>query len=66
MNYTETEAKVREATNDDPWGPAGSLMLDIAHDTYIYESFPDVMGMLWYRIFHEGDKHWRRIYKVDI
>ena len=23
MNYTETEAKVREATNDDPWGPSG-------------------------------------------
>jgi hypothetical protein len=24
MNYTETEAKVREATNDDPWGPSGA------------------------------------------
>ena len=23
MNYTETEAKVREATNDDAWGPTG-------------------------------------------
>jgi ENTH domain len=23
MNYTETESKVREATNDDPWGPSG-------------------------------------------
>jgi hypothetical protein len=25
MNYTEIEAKVREATNDDPWGPTGEL-----------------------------------------
>ena len=25
MNYTETEAQVREATNDDPWGPSGSF-----------------------------------------
>lgn len=24
MNYTETEAKVREATNDDAWGPTGT------------------------------------------
>ena len=26
MNYTETEAKVREATNEDPWGPSGQQM----------------------------------------
>lgn len=26
MNYTEVEAKVREATNDDAWGPTGSLL----------------------------------------
>jgi len=25
MNYTETEAKVREATNDDAWGPTGTI-----------------------------------------
>lgn len=25
MNYTETEAKVREATNDDAWGPTGKF-----------------------------------------
>lgn len=23
MNYTDTEAKVREATNDEAWGPTG-------------------------------------------
>jgi hypothetical protein len=26
MNYTETESKVREATNDDPWGPSGTCL----------------------------------------
>jgi hypothetical protein len=26
MNYTETEAKVREATNDESWGPTGSML----------------------------------------
>jgi telomere length regulation protein len=25
MNYTEIEAKVREATNDEAWGPTGEL-----------------------------------------
>lgn len=28
MNYTETEAKVREATNDDAWGPTGIIIND--------------------------------------
>jgi hypothetical protein len=25
MNYTEIEAKVREATNDEAWGPTGEF-----------------------------------------
>ena len=35
MNYTETEAKVREATNDDPWGPSGTQMNEIARLTFM-------------------------------
>eukprot|EP00795_Rhopilema_esculentum_P011931 gene11931-2499_t len=62
MNYTEVEAKVREATNDDQWGPHGSLMNDIAKYTFMYESFPEVMGMLWKRMLIEK-KNWRRTYK---
>lgn len=27
MNYTEVEAKVREATNDEAWGPTGRLSI---------------------------------------
>lgn len=30
MNYSEIESKVREVTNDDPWGPSGQLMGEIA------------------------------------
>ena len=30
MNYSEVETKVREATNDDAWGPHGSAMAEIA------------------------------------
>jgi len=29
MNYTEIEAKVREATNDEAWGPTGELKIII-------------------------------------
>ena len=35
MNYTETEAKVREATNDDPWGPSGTQMRNVLYSTII-------------------------------
>lgn len=30
MNYTEIEAKVREATNDEAWGPTGILFYPIS------------------------------------
>jgi len=50
MNYTETEAKVREATNDDPWGPSGAQMQEISSFTYTYELFPEALGMLWKRM----------------
>lgn len=36
MNYSEIESKVREATNDDPWGPSGQLMGEIAK--YVYDN----------------------------
>ena len=64
MNYSEVETKVREATNDDAWGPHGTLMKEIAQYTFTYEHFPEVMGMLWKRMLHENKKNWRRVYKV--
>lgn len=64
MNYTETESKVREATNEDPWGPTGPLMAEIAHYTNIYDQFAEVMGMLWKRMLQDNKKSWRRVYKV--
>ena len=63
MNYSEVEAKVREATNDDTWGPHGSLMTEISKYTFTYEHYPEVMSMVWKRMF-ETKKNWRRTYKV--
>jgi len=63
MNYTEIEAKVREATNDEAWGPTGNLMQELAHATFTYEHFPEVMSMLWKRMLQDSKTHWRRSYK---
>lgn len=66
MNYTEIEAKVREATNDEPWGPTGQIMQELAHSTFTYEHFPEVMSMLWKRMLQDSKQHWRRTYKVSV
>ncbi|KAK5925358.1 hypothetical protein CgunFtcFv8_017888 [Champsocephalus gunnari] len=63
MNYSEVESKVREATNDDPWGPSGQMMSEISKATFMYEQFPEVMNMLWARMLRDNKKNWRRVYK---
>ncbi|XP_042236377.1 uncharacterized protein LOC121875759 [Homarus americanus] len=63
MNYTEVEAKVREATNDEAWGPTGPQMQELAQSTFYYEQFPEVMGMLWKRMLQDNRTAWRRTYK---
>uniref|UniRef100_A0A5F8G360 Clathrin interactor 1 n=1 Tax=Monodelphis domestica TaxID=13616 RepID=A0A5F8G360_MONDO len=63
MNYSEIESKVREATNDDPWGPSGQLMGEIARATFMYEQFSELMNMLWTRMLKDNKKNWRRVYK---
>jgi hypothetical protein len=66
MNYSPIEVKVREATNpDEPWGPHGTLMAEIAQATYSYDSYSEAMDMVWRRVLLDVEpKAWRRIYKV--
>jgi hypothetical protein len=42
MNYTETEAKVVEATNDESWGPPGKLLQELAQLSHSYEHYNEV------------------------
>ncbi|VUZ48408.1 unnamed protein product [Hymenolepis diminuta] len=63
MNYTELEIKVREATNDEPWGPHGKILNDLARETHDSEGLLEIMTMLFNRIFPENPNNWRRIYK---
>jgi epsin len=32
--FSDVQIKVREATSNDPWGPSGTLMNDIAQLTF--------------------------------
>lgn len=34
IGYSDVQAKVREATSNDPWGPSGSQMNELAQMTY--------------------------------
>lgn len=34
LNYTEMEAKVHEATNNEPWGASTTLLQEIAQGTH--------------------------------
>lgn len=60
------ESKVREATNDEAWGPTGQLMQELAQATFSYEYFPEVMAMLWRRMLIDNQSNWRRTYKALI
>ncbi|CAI4233199.1 unnamed protein product [Auanema sp. JU1783] len=63
LNYTEEETLVREATNEDPWGPTGQQMKDITHLSFQYDGFSKVMPMIWKRMFEDNRQAWRRVYK---
>ncbi|XP_055510020.1 epsin-3-like isoform X1 [Leucoraja erinacea] len=62
-NYSDAEIKVREATSNDPWGPASSLMSEIADLTFHVGAFPEIMSMLWRRLGDQG-RNWRHVYKA--
>ncbi|RUP48108.1 epsin 2-like protein [Jimgerdemannia flammicorona] len=63
--YTDVQAKVREATSNDPWGPSGTLMNEIAQATYNQHDFLEIMEMLDKRLNDKG-KNWRHVFKVRL
>ncbi|CAN0858086.1 Pentatricopeptide repeat-containing protein At4g02750 [Linum grandiflorum] len=56
------EQKVLDATSNEPWGPHGSLLADIAQATKNYHEYQMIMAVLWKRINDTG-KNWRHVYK---
>jgi len=64
MNYTEMESKVREATNNEPWGSPTSVLQEIANATYNYQSLNEIMPMIYKRFTEKSAEEWRQIYKA--
>ncbi|GLT47992.1 hypothetical protein SLA2020_216370 [Shorea laevis] len=56
------EQKVLDATSNEPWGPHGSLLADIAMATRNYHEYQMIMAVIWKRINDTG-KNWRHVYK---
>ncbi|KAF7510082.1 hypothetical protein GJ744_007186 [Endocarpon pusillum] len=63
MNYTEMESKVREATNNEPWGASTSLMQEIANGTHSYQLLNEIMPLIYKRFTDKSAEEWRQIYK---
>ncbi|KAF2124572.1 ENTH-domain-containing protein [Dothidotthia symphoricarpi CBS 119687] len=63
MNFTEMESKVREATNNEPWGASSSLMQEIANATFNYQLLNEIMPMIYKRFTEKSSEEWRQIYK---
>ncbi|KAK5130700.1 hypothetical protein LTR08_001730 [Meristemomyces frigidus] len=61
--YSAVQVKVRNATSNDPWGPTGGDMADVAKITYNSATdFYEVMDMLDKRLNDKG-KNWRHVLK---
>ncbi|PQE33930.1 putative epsin-1 protein [Rutstroemia sp. NJR-2017a WRK4] len=72
--YNTVQIKVRNATSNDPWGPAGSDMAEIAQMTFNSdgddmltdiraETFYQIMDMIDKRLNDKG-KNWRHVLKA--
>ena len=58
MQYEPIEVKVREATNNDPWGQSTSVMSDIARATHHHDEYSLLFKMVWKRLNdHEHVMH---------
>ncbi|OJJ49181.1 hypothetical protein ASPZODRAFT_140114 [Penicilliopsis zonata CBS 506.65] len=61
--YSSVQVKVRNATSNDPWGPTGTDMAEIASMTFGSPTdFYEIMDMLDKRLNDKG-KNWRHVLK---
>ncbi|KAK6161927.1 hypothetical protein DH2020_001768 [Rehmannia glutinosa] len=62
LKVPEIEQKVLDATDDEPWGPHGTVLAEIAQATKKFTECQMVMNVLWTRLTETG-KNWRFVYK---
>ncbi|KAM6543756.1 hypothetical protein CsatB_008203 [Cannabis sativa] len=63
LKVPEIEQKVLDATDNEPWGPHGSALAEIAQATKKFAECQMVMNVLWTRLAETG-KDWRYVYKA--
>ncbi|KAK9478487.1 ENTH-domain-containing protein [Lipomyces japonicus] len=61
--YTNAQVKVRNATSNDPWGPSGTDMNEIAQLTFDNATLFEVLDMIDKRLNDKG-KNWRHVMKA--
>jgi epsin len=54
--------QVLEATSNEPWGPHGTIMADIAQATRNFNGYQLIMAILYKRLNDTG-RNWRHVYK---
>lgn len=64
LNVSEIEAKVNEATSDDPWGASSTLMQEIAAATNNFQDFNEIMPAIYRNFMEREAREWRQIYKA--
>ncbi|CAA0824255.1 Clathrin interactor EPSIN 1 [Striga hermonthica] len=62
LKVPEIEQKVLDATDDEPWGPHGTVLAEIAQATKKFTECQMIMNVLWTRLTETG-KNWRFVYK---
>ncbi|MCD7447175.1 hypothetical protein HAX54_025521 [Datura stramonium] len=63
LKVPSVEQKVLDATSNEPWGPHGSLLADIAQASRNYHDYQMIMAVIWKRVSDTG-KNWRHVYKA--
>ena len=63
LGLTDAQDFVREATNNEQWGPTSKQHQQIIQYTYHYQECMEVMGYIYKRLGEDG-KNWRTIYKA--
>ncbi|ORE06277.1 ENTH-domain-containing protein [Rhizopus microsporus var. microsporus] len=61
--FSEVQIKVREATSNDPHGPSGVILNELAQLTFNEHDFIEIMDMLDKRLNDKG-KNWRHVFKA--
>nr|XP_043628310.1 clathrin interactor EPSIN 2-like [Erigeron canadensis] len=63
LKVPSIEQKILDATNNEPWGPHGTHLADIAEASRNYHDYKMVMSVVWKRINDTG-KNWRHVFKA--